>query len=139
MLITCSLDDCTYYVCIHVSLYVGIYIGLNWTTLLFISKFLSSINQSAHPLMIYNHFPLQHSSHYHPLSPIPFHRSIYPSIPSTSLPSHLSPHPSIPHHSSPLHHHCFSIPSSPIIISIYLIHSDDSYDNAVGTPSTTPT
>ena len=47
-------------------------------------------------------------------------------------------HPS-PHHPSPLHHHCFSVPSSPIIISIYLIHSVDSYDNAVGTPSTTPT
>jgi hypothetical protein len=125
MLITCSLDDCTYYVCIHVSLFVGIYVWLNWTTLLFISKFLLFINQSVHPLMIYNHFSSSHhSSHYHPLSPIPFHRSIYPSIPSTS----------IPHHSSPLHHHCF--PSSPIIISIHLIHSDDSYDNAVGTPST---
>ena len=83
-------------------------------------------------------FPLIIHLIIHPLSPILFHRSIYPFFLSTSIP-HLSPHPSIPHHSSPLHHNCCSVPSSHIIISIYLIHSVDSYDNAVGTPSTTPT
>ena len=85
--------------CLHTCIpdWIGIYIWLNWTTLLFISKFLSSI----HPLMIYNHFFLPHPSPHpsipsslniiHPLSiiiivfPSPHHPSSYPSISFTLL------------------------------------------------------
>ena len=78
------------YICILLSQFVGIYVWLNWTTLLFISKFLLSINQSLHPLMIYNHFSPHHFSP-HPSIP---HHSISP-IPS---PSSLFFHPLITHH-----------------------------------------
>ena len=85
------------HVCILVSLFVGIYIWLNWTTLLFISKFLSSINQSVHPLMIYYHFPPHHSSHHHSISSIP-------------SPSSLFSHPLITHHHiHPSHSLCWFI------------------------------
>jgi len=130
MLITCSLGDCTYYICILVSLFVGIYVWLNWTTLLFISKFLSSINQSVHPLMIYNHFSSSHHSS-HPL-PSP---SIDPSIHSSPLHPSLFIHPFIHpslfiyHFIHPLIHPSSFIPSPsipspsssypPIIISIH--------------------